>query len=75
MVSDSVATDNNDKSKKVSEQYCCKEFLKSSRRGKIYKHNSSFTEDKYYCVLDGFGFSVLENILFCPYCGSRLIGC
>jgi len=54
--------------------YCCKEFLKFRRNRSITEHTSSFTADKYYCVIDGFGFSILENILYCPYCGSKLVG-
>lgn len=56
-------------------QYCCKAFSRSKHNSKIIEDTSSFTDDKYYCVIDGFGFSVLENILYCPYCGSRLVGC
>lgn len=57
------------------EKYCCcKEFLGSLHSLKISEQDSSFTDDKYYCVIDGFGYSILENILYCPYCGSNLVG-
>jgi len=54
--------------------YCCIEFFRSKCNSKITEQTSSFTDDKYYCVIDGFGYPVLENILYCPYCGSNLVG-
>lgn len=59
----------------IATQYCCNAFSRSKCNSKITEHTSSFTDDKYFCVVDGFGFSVLENIFYCPYCGSRLVGC
>jgi len=57
------------------EQYCCcKEFLRSVHNCKITEQGSSFTDDKYYCIVDGFGYPILENILYCPHCGSNLVG-
>lgn len=53
---------------------CCKEFLESKCSRKMTEQTSSFTDDKYYCVIDGFGYPVLENIVYCPYCGSNLVG-
>ena len=55
--------------------FCCREFFTSRCNSKITEKTSSFTDDKYYCVIDGFGYSILENILYCPYCGSMLVGC
>jgi hypothetical protein len=55
--------------------FCCIEYLKSRRNSKITEHVSSFTDDRYYCVIDGFGYPILENILYCPYCGSKLVSC
>ncbi len=56
-------------------QYCCcNEFLRSILNSKITGQDSFFTDDKYYCVVDGFGYPILENILYCPYCGSNLVG-
>ena len=54
--------------------YCCKAFLQSLSSRKIIEQASSFTADKYYCVVDGFGYSILKNILYCPYCGNNLVG-
>ena len=54
--------------------FCCSEFFTSRYRSKITEQTSSFTDDKYYCVVDGFGYPILENILYCPYCGSNLVG-
>jgi hypothetical protein len=54
--------------------FCCKEFFTSRCNRKITEQASSFTDDKYYCVVDGFGYPILENILYCPYCGSNIIG-
>ena len=73
MVVEGVTADK-DKENGGVQQYCCKEFLMYRYNNKITEHMSSFTDDKYYCVVDGFGFSVLENILYCPYCGNRLVG-
>lgn len=56
------------------QNYCCIDFLRSRYNRKITEQTSSFTDDKYYCVIDGFGYPVLENILYCPYCGSTLVG-
>ena len=53
---------------------CCKKFLRSMHNRKITEQASSFTDDKYYCVIDGFGYPILENILYCPYCGNNLVG-
>ena len=53
---------------------CCREFSKSRCNGKISEQASPFTDDKYYCVVDGFGYPVLENIVYCPYCGNNLVG-
>jgi hypothetical protein len=50
------------------------EFFRSKSNSKITEQTSSFTDDKYYCVVDGFGYPVLENILYCPYCGCNLVG-
>ncbi|MDQ2684712.1 MAG: hypothetical protein M3Y25_02575 [Thermoproteota archaeon] len=55
--------------------YCCNDFLRSRCNRKVSEQTSSFTDDKYYCIVDGFGHSILENILYCPYCGSKLVGC
>ncbi len=75
MVVEGVTTDKKEESHDDGvKQYCCKAFSKSKYNSKITEHTSSFTDDKYYCVVDGFGFSVLENILYCPYCGSNLVG-
>lgn len=74
MVVEGVTADK-DNENGEAQQYCCKEFLMSRYNSKITEHVSSFTDDKYYCVVDGFGYSVLENILYCPYCGNRLVGC
>jgi hypothetical protein len=54
--------------------FCCSKFFTSRCRSKITEQTSSFTDDKYYCVVDGFGYPTLENILYCPYCGSNLVG-
>ena len=76
MVVKGVIIDNDKASGDVGQHYyCCKEFLRSRRSSKITEHTSSFTDDKYYCVIDGFGFCILENVLYCPYCGSKLVGC
>ncbi len=56
------------------QQCCCIEFLRARRNSKITEEGSSFTDDKYYCVIDGFGYCILENILYCPYCGNKLVG-
>jgi uncharacterized protein YbaR (Trm112 family) len=55
------------------QQCCCKKFLRSMYTHKITEQDSSFTDDKYYCVVDGFGYPILENILYCPYCGNNLV--
>jgi hypothetical protein len=55
--------------------YCCTQLWQSISSNRIKEHRSSFTSDRYYCVVDGFGFPILENILYCPHCGSRLVGC
>jgi hypothetical protein len=57
------------------QEYCCKPFSRCKYNSKITEHNTSFSDDKYYCIVDGFGYSILENILYCPYCGSKLVGC
>ena len=51
--------------------FCCREFLRSRCNSKITEQTSSFTDDKYYCVVDGFGYSILENILYCPVSAKR----
>jgi hypothetical protein len=67
-------TTNKDNRITEEQYYCCKEFLRSMCNRKITEQCSSFTDDKYYCVVDGFGYPILESILYCPYCGSNLIG-
>lgn len=54
--------------------FCCREFFTSRCNSKITEQTSSFTDDKFYCVVDGFGYPILENILYCPYCGSNIVG-
>ncbi|MDQ4073435.1 MAG: hypothetical protein M3162_03925 [Thermoproteota archaeon] len=63
------------KQKQQEGRYCCNGLCQSIRSNRISEHISSFTSDRYYCVVDGYGFPVLENILYCPHCGSRLVGC
>ena len=69
-----VTTRKNEKN--CEEQYCCcKDFMNSKSGRRITEQSSSYTDDKYCCVVDGFGYPVLDNILYCPYCGSKLVGC
>lgn len=56
------------------QSFCCREFFTSRCNSKITEQTSSFTDDKYYCVVDGFGYPILDNVLYCPYCGSNLVG-
>jgi hypothetical protein len=74
MVRNGVTFDNDNASDYGGQHYCCKEFLRFRRNRSITEHTSSYTADKYYCVIDGFGFSILANILYCPFCGSKLVG-
>ena len=74
MVVESATSDKQNESDKDQQYYCCPEFMISRCKSKITEQTSSFTDDNYYCVIDGFGYSILENILYCPYCGSNLVG-
>jgi hypothetical protein len=74
MVVESATSDKPNETDKDQHYYCCAEFMISRNKGKITEQTSSFTDDKYHCVIDGFGYSILENILYCPYCGSNLVG-
>jgi hypothetical protein len=75
MVVESVTTSEGEKQTGDDQHsFCCREFLRSRCNSKITEQTSSFTDDKYYCVIDGFGYPILENILYCPYCGSNIVG-
>jgi hypothetical protein len=74
MAVEGISSEHQRSSGKDLHQYCCIEFLKSRCSSKITEQTSSFTDDKFYCIVDGFGYPILENILYCPHCGTKLVG-
>ena len=75
MVIEGVTADEEGQQSGDDQQYfCCREFFTSRRNSKITEQASSFTDDKFYCIVDGFGYPILGNILYCPYCGSNIVG-
>ena len=70
-----TAAEEGQQSSDDQQYFCCRKFFTSRCNSKITEQTSSFTDDKFYCIVDGFGYPILENILYCPYCGSMLVGC
>lgn len=60
VVVEGITTNRDDRNNEDLHCYC-KEFVRSIRNRKITEQGSLSTDDKYYCVVDGFDYPILET--------------